>query len=135
MSVKIQIFSIIISVVLFIFVFDLVRRKRLAEEYSIFWLLATMTIVLISIWKEFLFWISEILGVANAVSLLVLFLAIFFVIYSLHLSVQVTTLREQNRELIQWIGILREQVHTIHHHVHCKYNDSISSQESKFSVD
>ena len=45
MSLEIQILSIGISLLLFGVVFDLVRRKKLAEDYSIFWLAASGVIV------------------------------------------------------------------------------------------
>ena len=101
MSLRIQIVSILIAIGLFAFVFDLVRRKKLAEEYSVFWLAACCGVVLIAVWKELFFRIAQLLGIANPVSLIVLLLAVAFIIFAIHLSVRVSMLMEQNRELVQ----------------------------------
>jgi len=110
MSFRIQVVSIIVAVLLLALVFELVRRKKIAEEYSVFWLVTCFSILLIAVWKELLFRIAKFLGVADATSLLLLALAALFIVYSLHLSVRVTKLSQESREVVQWLGVLRAKV-------------------------
>lgn len=113
MSLRIQIVCVIVAVLLLLIVFELVRRKKMAEEYSLFWLITCFSILLIAVWKGLLFRIAALLGIADATSLLLLVLAALFIIYSLHLSVRVTKLSQEYREVVQWLGLIRNRINTI----------------------
>ena len=108
MSYTAKIFSIIVSIGIFLFIFDLVRRRKLAEEYSIFWLAASAAILVVSIWNNILFRISKALGIADAMSLLFILLVVFFISYSLHLSIRLSKLAREFKEIVQWVGLLRQ---------------------------
>lgn len=109
MSLKIQIVSIAIAVTIFIIILNLVRARKLKESYSLLWLSASGLILILTIWKGLFFYISRLLGVVNANSIILLFGFSFLFVLILHLCVQVSKLSEQNRKLIQRLAIFERE--------------------------
>jgi hypothetical protein len=51
---RIQIVALTVSVVLLLAVLDLVRRRKLTEEYSFLWILSSLALLALSIRREIL---------------------------------------------------------------------------------
>ncbi len=101
---KIQIIIGAISVFVLIVVFELIRRRKLKEEYSLLWLLSGFVILVISIFPNLLNIISEALGMYYLTSMLVISF-LFLLLIVLHFSVVVSQLSEKNKELTQELSI------------------------------
>lgn len=103
----IQIIAILGSLGLFLIVVDLVRKRRLAEEYSLLWLLVGVGFVCISAFRGLIEEIAGLLGIVYAPSAIFL-IAIFFIVWLLlHFSLIVSDLAVRNRALAQEIALLR----------------------------
>lgn len=109
MSIQAQVASIVVAICLFGYVLNLVRRKKLEEKYSVIWMVLSLLMVVNALWMKPLFLVCRLLGISSAVSLVVLLLIAFVMMYSIHLSIQISTIVNEHRELIQWVGILRER--------------------------
>ena len=110
MTVRAQLFSVLVGLGLFLVIMSLVRRKRLQEQASLLWLVAGALMVLVPLWKEGFFALSHLLGVMNAASAIFLLGFAFVILVLLHLSVLVSRLTEENREFAQTICLLREEL-------------------------
>ena len=110
---RIQIFSIIGSLLLFLFVLRLVKRKKLKEEYSLLWLGFGVIFIALSIFKPVLEVVATILGIlyAPAALLLILVLSVFFIL--IQFSVVISKLAEGNKNLVQEVGILKTELKKI----------------------
>ncbi|MFN0150998.1 MAG: DUF2304 domain-containing protein [bacterium] len=103
----IQIIAILGSVGLLLIVINLVRKRRLAEEYSLLWLLVGLGFVCISAFRGLIEEIAGLLGIVYAPSAIFL-IAIFFIVWLLlHFSLIVSDLATRNRTLAQEIALLR----------------------------
>lgn len=106
---KIQIIAIVISLLFLTYIVRLIIRGKLREEYSIVWILCTAILILFSFWRSGLDVVSELLGI-YAPPNLVFTVGIFATfIYLLHLSVVISKLQSQNKQLAQDIALLREK--------------------------
>ena len=56
------------AVALALFVLDLVRRRRLSEEYSLLWVACTVTIAALGFSTPLLLWLTRLLGMTGAAS-------------------------------------------------------------------
>ncbi len=110
MSLRVQIVAALAAVFVMIFILELVRGKKLREEYSILWVAAAALMLLVAVWKELLFSVARFLGVFNANSLLFFLGFIFVMIYLVHLSVKVSMLTESSKEYSQHIGLLKAEL-------------------------
>lgn len=107
---RIQVFSIIGSLLLFVFILKLVKRKKLKEEYSLLWLGFGFIFIALSIFKPLLAVVANTLGIlyAPAALLLILVLSVFFIL--IQFSVVISKLAEGNKNLIQEVGILKAEL-------------------------
>ncbi len=107
---RIQVFSIIGSVLLLIFVLKLIRRKKLKEEYSLLWLGFGIIFILLSIVRPLLEIVASAIGIiyAPAALLLILVISIFFIL--IQFSIVISKLADSNKNLIQEVGILKTEV-------------------------
>jgi len=107
---RVQVVSLAVSVLLLFVVFELVRRRKLTEEYSFLWILCALALVLLSIRRQILDATARWLGVyyPPAVLLMVLILMVF--VASLCFSVIVSRQRQQIERLIEETAILAAEV-------------------------
>jgi len=107
---RIQVFSVIGSLLLFIFILRLVKRKKLKEEYSLLWLGFGLIFIALSIFKPLLEIVASTLGIlyAPAALLLILVLSVFFIL--IQFSIVISKLAEGNKNLIQEVGILKAEL-------------------------
>ena len=102
---KIQIITGIISVSILIIVFELIRRGKLKEEYSLLWLLSGVVILVFSIFPNLLNILSRLLGLYYLTTLFVVSF-LFLLLIVLHFSTVISRLSEKNKNLAQELSIL-----------------------------
>lgn len=107
---KIQIIAIAVSLLFLLYIVRLIIKGKLREEYSIVWIVCTVVLILFSFWRSGLDVVSNLVGILSPPNL-VFTAAIFAIfIYLLHLSVVVSKLHSQNKQMAQDIALLKETV-------------------------
>ena len=107
MLIKIQVIVGALSIALLVITFELIRKKRLREEYAILWLFTGGVVLLFSLWPEFFLsqFFSKITGVFY-LSAVVLIAFSFLLVIVLHFSVVISKLTSQQKDLAQRYAIL-----------------------------
>ena len=85
MASLVQIGAILVSGALLLLVIDLVRRRKLTEEYSIIWILCAAALLVLSLWRDILHVTARWLGVYYPPAVLLLVLIFFVFVASLYL--------------------------------------------------
>jgi len=107
---RIQILIICVAALLLVGVIDLVRRRRLLERYALLWLLSSIVLLGLAVWRGALDRIAEQVGVAYPPNALFI-VAFGFVLWMLlHFSVAVSRLSDQCKVLAQRIALLEERM-------------------------
>jgi hypothetical protein len=106
MDPKLRFIAVGGSVLVFAFVIELVRRRRLKEEYSLLWILTAAALLLLSIWDGLLTDVSDLIGAAAPQSTLFFFGLMFVVLMLLHFSVRISALERRITSLVQELGLL-----------------------------
>ena len=103
-------FVIILAVILFLTVLEMVRRRQLAEGYSLMWLFGALGVLILALSRPVLDNISNFIGVGYPPS--VLFASGFgiLLLIQLFLSAVIPRLTRQVRTLIQRLGLLLTRV-------------------------
>lgn len=99
------IFMSIISVVLLLLVLELVRRRKLREEYAWLWMLAAVTAPAVVVGWPLVRQVTRLVGADEPVSVLYLAALIFLMIVNIHYSTKISRLTEQVKELAQAIAL------------------------------
>jgi hypothetical protein len=105
---RIQWVSILGSAGLLLGVLELVRSRRLQEEYSLLWLFTAAVLLLLSCWRGLLDRIAILLGIQVPSNALFLVGFGFLLLILLHFSVVHSRLSERSNRLAQEISLLKE---------------------------
>jgi hypothetical protein len=106
-TIRIQILAIIGSLILIFFILELIRRKRLREEFSLLWLAMGVVFLVLSIFRGLLDKFSYLVGIGYPPAALFLILIMGLAVILIHFSVTISELKETQKKLIQEIGLLK----------------------------
>lgn len=109
MPIRQKIFALIAAIALCIFIVEMVRRKKLREEYSWLWLITSLGIIILVIWYDLLVFITRMIGAVLPTTTLFVFALLFLLLIALHYSVKISSLTDQVRKLAQKIAILEAE--------------------------
>jgi hypothetical protein len=110
MNPRIQIISVLGSLAVMLFVFQLIRRGKLREEYALIWFGASLALIGVSLWRGSLEVAARLAGIAYPPSVLLLGVIVLGFALAMHYSISLSRLAEQNKRLAQEVAILRHQV-------------------------
>jgi hypothetical protein len=110
MANLVQIGAVVISGALLLLVIDLVRRRKLTEEYSFIWLLCAVALLVLSLWRDILHVTARWLGVYYPPAVLLLVLIFFVFVASLYFSVVISGQRRQIERLVEEIALLDQRL-------------------------
>jgi hypothetical protein len=103
-------FALTTSLLIFLFILELVRRRRLREEYSWLWLLAAGAMVLLVVWFRLLMIITHLVGAVTPLNTLLLFAVLFLFAIAVHYSVIVSRLTSQVKNLAQELALVTARI-------------------------
>ena len=106
MTSTVQVVAIAVSAALLAIVIELVRRRKLTEEYSFVWILCAVALLGLSLWRDLLHVVAHWLGVFYPPAVLLLVLTVFVFVACLYFSVVVSRQRQQIERLAEEQAIL-----------------------------
>ena len=112
MSLSAQLASIAFSVIVFLLVFEMVRRRYLHERYAILWLGAALALIVLAVWTQLLTTISNAVGIATPSNAFFVIAFAFLLVLLLHFSAVVSRLSDETRVLAQRLALLEQRGHS-----------------------
>jgi hypothetical protein len=109
MTDRLQVLVVILGLIMFFGIIELVRRRKLKEEYSFIWLITGFFFVLFAVWSDILVIVSQILGIALPVNTLFFMAIIFIFLLCLYFSLRISALSTQVKNLAQQLAMLQSQ--------------------------
>jgi hypothetical protein len=111
---RLTIFGLIASVGGLLFVLELVRRRKLREDYSLLWLATALVLIVLTLSRPLLDVLAGLLGVVTYPPAALFVVAIgFMLLILLHFSTALTRLARENKRMAQEMAILRREVQTV----------------------
>lgn len=104
-----QLASIAFAVVVFLLVFEMVRRRYLRERYAILWLGAALVLIVLAAWTQLLATISKAVGIATPSNAFFVIAFAFLLLLLLHFSAVVSRLSDETRILAQRLALLERE--------------------------
>jgi hypothetical protein len=98
------------SIVIFIFIFDLLRRGVLKEKYAVLWLLMAGVALFFSVFPWLFDSIAFFLGVSQPVNLLFFLSSVILVLVSVQFSFELSRHEGQIRRLAEEVALLSQQL-------------------------
>ncbi len=109
MDIRQKVLAVACGAALMITIIELVRRRKLKEEYSWLWLLAGATILVIGLHYPLLVWITKFVGAGFTSSTLFFFGLFFLLALALQFSVKISSLETQLKNLAQKVALQNAQ--------------------------
>ncbi len=122
---KLLIFSCIAIFLFLAFVFNLIIKGKIREEYSIIWLFTSAVLLFLNFNLPFLDFIANQLGVFYAPALLFLIAIFSILLFLVHISVIISKLQSQIKDLSQELSILNQKNDSLND---SKINDTFDSK-------
>jgi len=107
---RIAVLSICASLAFLLCIVEMVRRRKLQEEYSILWLSGSMVVLVLSVKQAWLNRIAAAVGIAYPPSLLFLVGILFIVMILIHFSITISKLKQVNKQIAQEIALLKSSL-------------------------
>ncbi|MBI4230924.1 MAG: DUF2304 domain-containing protein [Planctomycetes bacterium] len=101
-----RVVALVTAVTLVLMIFELVRRRRLREEYSWLWFLAAACVVVLALWDWLLGIVMRLIGAGLPVSALLFVAVLFLTLICIQYAVRISALSVQVKNLAQQVAIL-----------------------------
>jgi hypothetical protein len=101
---------IAIAVLVLAVVVELVRRRRLMERYALLWLLAAVGLFVLGVWQGLLTTLATDVGIRSAPNALFALGFAFVVALLLSLTLVISRLSDQNKQLAQRLALLANRL-------------------------
>lgn len=102
--------AIAIAIGVLLFVLELVRRRKLREEYSWVWVSTAILLIVLAVDGDLLVTLSRWIGSASPVSTLFFGALVFLLALVLQFSVRLSRLTHRHRTLAQRLALLEQEV-------------------------
>jgi hypothetical protein len=106
---RVTVLSICVSAGLLLYILEMVRRRKLREEYSILWLFGSALILVLSLKQDWLVVLAHSVGIAYPPSFLFLVGILFILLILIHFSIAISKLYQMNKKMAQELALLKEK--------------------------
>lgn len=91
-----------------------VRKAHIRVEYSVSWLVAGLILLLLSVNRNLMLWISKNIGLDSVATALILLIMFVFLVVFYRFSIRISDLKDANIALSQRIAILEYHLQASH---------------------
>jgi hypothetical protein len=113
MTDTIQILAIAVSIVLLIVVIELVRRRKLTEEYSLVWIACALLLLFLSIARRLVDVAALWIGIYYPPAALLLLLILLVFVGAMSFSVTISSHRRQIERLVEHAALLESEIRAL----------------------
>jgi hypothetical protein len=105
---RVMLFGLVASLGALVLVLELVRQRRLREDYSLLWLATALVLIVLTLSRPLLDQLAAFLGVITYPPAALFLVAIIFMLFILlQFSVALTRLARENKQIAQEMALLR----------------------------
>ncbi len=105
-----MIVAIVLAIGMLLVVIELVRKRKLREEYAFLWIGTAIVLMILALWTDVLEWVKTVLDAETQASTLFFGAILFLMLVALQFSVRLTKLTFLNKALGQEVSLLRKEL-------------------------
>ena len=110
MPISQKIFAVIICCFVFVVTINLVRKRKLREEYSVLWLVTSLFMFVLVIRYEWLVALTSFIGAGLPTTTLFICSIIFLMLIAVQFSIKISLLTNQVKNLAQENALLQAAI-------------------------
>jgi len=101
--------SVAIAAMVIVTTIEMIRRRKLREEYALLWLAASLALTILAIFPDIPIRLNRLLNI-NYLSIVVMLVFLFLGMIVMHFAVVISSHAEQIRQLAQQVAILENRL-------------------------
>lgn len=105
-----ELFCLMGGVGLLVMIVELIRKRRLKEEYALLWIFAALGVMVLSFERRLLHSSAKLLGIYYPPVLLAILAGFFGMLLAIHYSLVISRLSGENRALAQDVALLKHEL-------------------------
>lgn len=105
MSIYLRIILVVISMLSMLNILKRVCKSKLQIEYSIFWIVFSILLILVAVFPQPMFVLAQILGIQSPANMVFLFVIFILLIKLFNMTIEVSQLQYKQQELVQKIAL------------------------------
>jgi hypothetical protein len=109
MPVSQKIFALLICCFVFVVTINLVRKRKLREEYSVLWLATSLLMFALVIRYDWLVALTGIIGAGLPTTTLFICSTVFLILIAVQFSIKISLLTDQVKNLAQENALIRQE--------------------------
>ena len=109
MSIQIRVILILISGLTMYYIIKKIRESKLEIEQSLFWIVFSTLIILMSIFPKCVYWLTDMLQIQSPVNFVFLLIIFILIIKSFSLTLQLSRLENRFKTLVQEIALKEKE--------------------------
>lgn len=102
--------SILMSLVFFLIIINLVRKRQLTERFALVWLFIPIPLILFSSNRSLLEWLASVVGIYYAPAIMIPVLFGLMIMISLYFSIKASKSELYIKNLTQEVALLRHEL-------------------------
>ena len=107
MPLEQYIFSMLVSLVVLLVIFELVRQRKLKEEFSVLWLFIGIGILFFANGYDSILQITYLIGAKTSTTIVFIFAILILFAMNLHFSIRISQMSNHIKNLTQEIALLK----------------------------
>ena len=107
MSVVLRVVLIVVSVIVVFFAMRKIRKAQLNIDDSIFWILFSLILLVVSIFPQIAIWAAGLLGIESPANFVFLFMIFVVLVKLFQLAIDLSVLKHRLNRLTQKISLNR----------------------------
>ena len=105
MSLVLRIFLIVVSFISIVYVIRKIRKAKLRIDYSLFWMIVSLLIMVLALFPELAIKLATLMGVMSAVNLIYLVMIFILLLHNFTMTVKISSLESKINNLTEEIAI------------------------------
>jgi len=110
MSVRLQIVIAIIDIIGFIWIVNMVRKKKIDLRYALSWLCTLILLLLLDIFPGIVYTMSRFIGIDTPSNMVFFVGFLIFIVLIYSSTVSISRLSQRTKKLTQEIALLKKEV-------------------------
>ena len=131
MSIMLRVLLIVMSVLSLFYVIGKIRHSKMQIEYSIFWILLSFIMIIMSVFPEIVYWITTVMRMISPANVVYLFIIAVLLIKSFMMTIEISKLEDKVKDLVKQIGINEKIQKDIQNELQSEVETQIQSETEK----
>lgn len=105
MSVALRICLVALSIISLFYIIRKIRYSKMQIEYTLFWIVLSIIMILMAVFPQIVYWIAWILGIMSPANMVYLFIIGILLLKVFMMTIEISNLESKVQALIQEVGI------------------------------